>query len=995
MKTGAMRKLSASVMVLVLALSATLTFQLAGVEAAGETNDISLLVLDATNGATVETATVNLVNLYTGEVVQTLFSSDMYVAVGPPAGVYRVEVTDENYYDAEDAVTEGLKFDALSQYTGDPVNLFPLPVRQHTWNVTVKSSAGQVLAGATVGFYDESRREAVVQGVTNAEGYALLDMYEVSSLSGIYLFAKSSNYETYVQEVTVTGDDTLEVALSAAKIVRGLVRDMDGRLATETVAYLVNQDDTVPWVKRVLKSDLGGASYVLYGYEGTFTLCVDAYGLRSEIRDVTITPSTTYLFIDLNLEDQTQRTETVTIDYGADFNSFDLAVETTWSYDDTLPGLPYGDVGSLRMQIDLNSDTTDGTVDSTEAGLFNARLADYGPEYVSTAGLLLVNDTAYEKSGSFSFTLGSVEGDVGLTGGVSFEYGSAYVSHESIDVGAPDYYAAAHVKYDKPSVDYIYTIAMPAWYEMTQNSTGNQGSRVNASGFTTVTLDPQEYVGGPEVVDIVIEKSVGPEAGAGVVESEYVFAVTNETGNITHYMVSVGEEVNFTAVDSRDPNGNPLEFTWDFGDGSSPQSTFNVTIPYTYVNASSDRTVNLTVTDVAGIQNWTEITVVCDGRAPSPVITVKDLEVNETSGMLEIDQGQLVWFNASGSSDDAVSAGDEKGLIEYFEFFYGEGNTSGRVYMTEDERNVSHSWRDAGEYPLALNMTDAVGHWTNVTMTVKVNDTEAPTPTFTVKNATWGTDLVEKLTLVFDANATTDNLDNTTTMHFSWFFNDDKGADSWLNGTGLSNVTHVYDLAGSYAVRVNVTDTEGNWNGYTKTVVVVSGPRPRMIIDSVTFDPATFTEGESGHILVNMTNRGSAPAKDIVLKFYIKNDDGTEKLLGTWSTILNGTTGAETTTVAVGGTATVKFPYKFSDQGTYRVNINVTSTDQLAVDENVGEITVDEAGWKRVALWAGVIAVIVLIPLLLYMRGRWSKRERKGPRREKQEKSKKDKDETA
>lgn len=988
MKTGAMSRLLAAIIVLVMALSAMVALPMASVDAADEMNDISLLVLDASNGATVETATVNLINLYTGEVIEAPYSSGMYVADEPAPGVYRVEVTDDDYYDKIDAVPEGISFDALAPYNGAPVDLDPLPPKVHTWNVTVENLLGQPLSGATVGFYDDSSREAVAHAVTNSEGWALVEMFNVPVLTDIYMFASKDNFETYVLQTTVVGDDASTTTLSPAKIVRGIVKDSDGYLATNTVAYLVNDDTSVPWVKRVLKSDLGGGSYVLYGYEGDFTLSVDADGLKSEFRTITITPSTTYQFVDLTLEDQTQRTEAVSIDYGADFNSFELDVQTVWSYDDKVPGLPYNDAGSLRMQIDLNSATADGTVDAIEAGSFEAALADYGPEHVSSKRLLTVNGTVYSCSGSFGlFDLGSVEGDITLETGVSFGYSASYASEEAIDLAAPDYSADAYVKYDDPSVDYVYTIALPASYELVANSTGGADSHVNSTGFTTVTLDPQEYVGGPEHVSMTFEVSEGPSAGAGVVESEYVYAVTNETGVVLSYIVAVNEAVNFTAVDSMDPNGNPLEFTWDFGDGTPAETTSNVTVPHTYISASASRTVNLTVSDMGGLVNWTELTVMCDGKDPVPVITVKDLTVNETSGMLEVDQGELVWFNASESSDDAVSIGDGLGTIQFFEFFYGEGNTSGRVYTTEDEQNVSYSWDAAGEYTLTLNLTDSVGQWKNTTITVRVNDTEEPSVSFLVKNATWGTSLVEKKVLVFDANATKDNLDNKTVLYYSWYFNDNNGTASWMNGTGLWNVTHVFQKAGSYAVRLNVTDTEGNWNGYTKTVTVVSGPRPNLIIDDVTFDPEEFSEGVTGSIIVNMTNRGSAAATDVVLKFYIEHADGTEELLGTWTVVLNGTTGSQVTSIGIGGTAVAEFPYKFSSPGTYTVRVNVTCDDQLVVDEDVGEVTVKEAGWKKLALWGGVAAVIILVPLLLYLRGRWSKRERRGPRREKAEKA--------
>ncbi len=168
MKTGAMSKLSAALIVLVMALSAMVALPTMSVNAADGTNDISLLVLDATNGATVETATVTLINLYTGEVIDAPYSSGMYVASEPQPGVYRVEVTDDDYYDKIDAVPTGISFSGLAPYAGDPIDLDPLPPKVYTWNVTVENSLGQPISGATVGFYDDSSREAVAHAVTNS-----------------------------------------------------------------------------------------------------------------------------------------------------------------------------------------------------------------------------------------------------------------------------------------------------------------------------------------------------------------------------------------------------------------------------------------------------------------------------------------------------------------------------------------------------------------------------------------------------------------------------------------------------------------------------------------------------------------------------------------------------------------------------------------------------------------------------------------------------------
>ncbi len=1006
MKTGAMSKLSAALIVLVMALSAMVALPMASVDAADVTNDIRLLVVNEDSYAIVPTATVNLINLYTGEVVSAPYKDGRYVASEPSPGVYRVEAIDANYYDSV-LLDEIIAFDGLSPYTGYVVELAPLDAKVHTWNITVETALGVPISGAEVGFYDDdvAARESVAKAVTNSDGWALVDMFDVPALADIWMYAMADGYQVYAEEVTVTSDDSATIPMALTKNVLGDVMDLDGNPALDAVAYLVDQDSAKPWIQRVLKSEPAEGGYSVGAHYGTFTVCVDAYGLSSQFFEITLANGVKeYDYRSLNLENQTKRVETVSMTFGADYNSFDMVSETVWSYDDTVPGLPYSDVGSLRMQIDLINDA-DGEVTIGEEGLFDGWLEAYGPEYVSTKRLLTVNDTVYSCVSSSLPTVGPVATlDITVETGVAFSYTASYESEEDIDISAPAYYADAYVKYDTPAVDYKFLVWMPYElpdnrYELVVNSTGSEDSFVDSFGFVNFTLDPLDPEGekvGPEHVTLTFEKSSGPSVGARVVAKDddnkdiaHVFEVTNETGTVLSYIVAVDKEVNFSADASEDPNGNPMTYTWDFGDGTLAVTTPNETIAYTYLSASANRTVTLTVTDGGDLVNSTSIYVMCDDQDPVPVISIKDLEVNETSGMLEVNQGQLVWFNATDSSDDAVSVGDGNGTVEFFEFTYGEGNTSGRVYLTEDEKNVSFSWADAGEYNLTLNVTDSVGHWKNTTLKVLVNDTQKPIPTFIVKNETWGTSLIENKTIVFDANATTDNLDEKEDMYFTWYFNDDLGADSWLNGTGLWNVTHVFEKSGSFAVRVNVTDTEGNWEGYTKTVTIVSGPRPNLVVDSITFDPEAFTEGETGYIIVNITNRGSAVATGIVLEFAIQNADGTEESIGVWTVILNMTTDAQTGELAVGGKAYVMFPYKFADPGTFTIKVNVTSADQLSVDEDVSDVTVDEAGWKKIALWGGVLGVIILVPALLYMRGRLSKREKKGPRREKAEKAEK------
>jgi PKD repeat protein len=982
MRRDLMSKLSASFFVLVMALSALAVSPAAITGQAAGTNDITILVIDS-DGYTVEDATVTLTNVHTGEVVEADYSSGYYVATAPPSALYRVDVTAPELYDRLDAIAGGLVFDALaSEVVSPPIVLQTMPTKEHTWNVTVVDSLSRVVANAQVGFYDAERREIVAVGTTNADGYVNVDMFQVDDLlENYHLFAMKDTYAVYTEPVTVTADATPTVTLSKGKVVRGYVWDTEDGLGSNAVAYLIDHDESVPWIKRVMKSDLGGGSFVLYAYPGDFTLIVDADGLAGDMVDITIAPLDTYILNDFVLDYQTQRVEEAVMTFGSDYNSFELSVDTVWSYDEPCYGLLYSDVGSLRAQIDMNSPDTDGEVDALEAADFQDKVMDYGPQYVATERLITVNDTVFEATlASASVSVGAVEGTVDLKDAVSYSYTCDYTSVEDIDVGAEDYTSVVYARYDTPEVDRKYTVALPAGYELVDNSSDYPGSHVNMTGYETFTVDSQEWAGGPEAVELAYAKSVGPSAGAGMDDSsEFVYAVLDDEGNVTKYIVCVGEEVNFTAESSSDPNGNPLTYTWDFGDGSATLTTQELLAPHTYAAAAASLTVNLTIEDVSGAFNWTEIEVSADARDPVPVITVKDLTVNETTNTLAIDQGEVVWFNATSASDDVVAAGDGLGEIDFVEFYYGDGNESGRVYWSEDEQNVSHSYEDSGTYTLTLNVTDVVGHWKNTTMTVVVNDTELPVVSFTVRNATWGTRLIENVTLVFDANATKDNTDNNTVMTFCWNFGDDSG---WTNDTGISNVTHMYERVGTFTVTLNVTDASGNSKEVTKSITVLAGPRPNVQVDKIYFDTDTFTEDKVGYIWINLTNKGSAVAESVVVSVFIVNADGTFKLVGTTSALLNGTDSV--TSIEVGGTAQVKFAWTPSSKGTYKFRVNVTSDEQLVEDSmSSGEIVVEEAGWKALALWGGVAAVIILVPLLLYLRGRMSKREKKGPRRQK------------
>ena len=997
MSRNPMSKLSAGLLVLVMALATLVVLPGPNQGQAPGTNDIYVPVVSG--GVPVSGATVTLTNVHTGEVIQATPSGGLYRAVDAPSGYYRVDVIAGAYYDAVDV--RGFKFLGTTSYTVSPqIQLTKFPTAAYSWNVTVVTATlpHTAIQGARVSFYNDSAREkvAVDTGPTGIQGYTTVVMFPTAS-PDMYLTVEADGYETNATAQTVSTSMPITVWLDQAGVISGLVTNSDGsKPATSgVVAYALDSDTAQPWIKRLLKSE-GLSPYFVFNAKigDTYTVCVDAPGLSANVSQVVATGSVQYLTKEL--ANQTQRTEQVDMTLATGYGSFSYSLATVLSYDDAIPGMNYSDIGSLRMQIDLGGfGLADSDLSLTEIGKFGYKLTGYGVAHPTSGRLLTINNTLYSSDVPILGSLTGLSiGSVVSEDGVSYSYTSTYTVVGTVDSEAPEYMMNATAMLDSAAVHHVNNITLPSLYEAVQNSTGGH---VDVTGYhPTVMLSSKQGTSVTELVNVWIEESQKPTVKGGIDTAKPGVYAVKVDGNVTKYIVKVGVNVTFDASDSVDPNGNPLTYTWDFADTTARVTTKNKTVVHKFADASVLRLVVLNISDVSNLTSETTLNVTCDGLAPTPVITFLNKTVNATDNSITVNQRESFVLNATDSTDDVAVAGDglekkgKEAYIDYVEFDYGDGNKSGRIPWSLDQQNVSHAYANAGNFNLTLNVTDVVGQWKNTTIVVHVNDTTTPTISYTVKNRTGGTNLVENNTIVFDASLTTDNLSNVSLMHFSWYFGDGK----WLNGTGILNVTHNYTRIGSLTVSLNVTDLNGNHLQTAKQIQIASGPRPNMRIDRVYYEPGNFTEGKSGYIIVNLTNTGSAAANKVVLSLYLVNSDGTQKLLTTWDTLWNDT--IEVTVVEVGGKVQAKIPWTFDNKGTYTFKLNVTSENQLSPNKYTASgdlaLHVKEAGWKKYLLWGGVAAVIILVPLGIYMSRRLSKREKKGPRREKKVEKEKDED---
>nr|MDO8114097.1 PKD domain-containing protein [Candidatus Sigynarchaeota archaeon] len=142
---------------------------------------------------------------------------------------------------------------------------------------------------------------------------------------------------------------------------------------------------------------------------------------------------------------------------------------------------------------------------------------------------------------------------------------------------------------------------------------------------------------------------------------------------------------------------------------------------------------------------------------------------------------------------------------------------------------------------------------------------------------------------------------NTPTTHV-WTFGD--------GGTSTSmNPAHVYALEGSYSVRVNVTDTDGDWNVLSSTVVIGNNPPS----PDFTTNASTIIEGQT----IGFTYSGSGGNAPFTYNWGF--DDSTANY-----------TAGQTPP-----------PHKFTQQGIYLVRVTVTDTDGDVVTSPSHSITVN------------------------------------------------------
>ncbi len=165
-----------------------------------------------------------------------------------------------------------------------------------------------------------------------------------------------------------------------------------------------------------------------------------------------------------------------------------------------------------------------------------------------------------------------------------------------------------------------------------------------------------------------------------------------------------GQSVQFSGAGTTDPDGDSLQYEWDFGDGSSVQS--GQTVTHVYQN-SGDYLAVLTVRD--GVNDPVSESV--DVAIAAPNFPPSADAGGPYSGVVD----QAVQFDGSGSSDPEGDGLD-------FRWSFGDGSA------TQSGQTVTHTYQNVGTYVAVLTVDDGVNDPVSANVEVVIDDGTTPPP---------------------------------------------------------------------------------------------------------------------------------------------------------------------------------------------------------------------------------------------------------------------------
>ena len=288
------------------------------------------------------------------------------------------------------------------------------------------------------------------------------------------------------------------------------------------------------------------------------------------------------------------------------------------------------------------------------------------------------------------------------------------------------------------------------------------------------------------------------------------------------YSVRLGDPVAFSASGSSDPDGDPLQYAWTFGDGATGSG---VSPTHTYATPGTF-TATVTVSDGRGGTHSASAQV---------VVRANQMPSASAGGPYSARANDPVTFSAAGSTDP-----DGDPLT--YTWTFGDGATGTGV-------SPAHTYTTANTFTATVTVSDGRGGTASASAQVTVRLNQVP-----VASAGGPYSVGVNVPLTLTAAGSSDGDGDPLT--YAWMFGDGG------TGTGVSP-THSYTSAGTFTATVTVTDDHGGSASASAQVTVsavnqaptasAGGPYTARVNDPVPFSAAGSTDPDGDTLTYTWT----------------------------------------------------------------------------------------------------------------------------------------------
>ena len=380
------------------------------------------------------------------------------------------------------------------------------------------------------------------------------------------------------------------------------------------------------------------------------------------------------------------------------------------------------------------------------------------------------------------------------------------------------------------------------------NSPGSAGSNYS---YTTPVIPAGTYSVEVQAVDVRNQLSDNDAAIAGDqprIATGVVVSQPSNTAPVASFTYSCTQnKCTFDGRSSTDENAASLTYAWNFG----TQGTATGPLPTKTFTAPGTFPVTLTVTDewkvthTSAAQNVT-IVEPSGNSAPVPTFTQNC-------------QGLTCAVNSQGTADPNTAANGD--TITY-SWNWGDGTAA-----STGAAPAAHAYAAAGNYTITLTTTDGWGKAASTTRNVSLSEpgtNRPPTATFTVSCASF-------TVCQFNSAGSVDP--DGDAVRYLWDFGDGTTATA-------AAPSKTYATAGSYAVKLTVTDVWGKAGTDTKTATITepagnNAPTAGTVSETCTTSNTTCTMTATG------ASDPDTAAGDAIRNYVWSWGDGTPDTTGT------------------------------------------------------------------------------------------------------------------